>query len=71
MTPEEIVAIGVEMYGEAGWKKKLAKDLGVDYATVKRWAAGSFGISPPVALAIECLRDRMKTHHDPERRKAK
>jgi len=55
MTPEELRDIGTELYGEVGWKVALAKDLGINVSTIKRWSAGKFEISPPTALAIRCL----------------
>lgn len=39
MTPSELRAVGELLYGER-WQSPLAKDLGVNDRTVRKWADG-------------------------------
>lgn len=63
MTPAELEAIGLALYGPA-WRSRLAEVLGSDRSRVSRWAAGKRAI-PKVAadriwemLAEERMRRR-------------
>ena len=54
MTPAELRAIGRRLYGE-DWQTPLARDLGVNPRTVRKWLAGARAISSVVALAVSSL----------------
>lgn len=60
MTPEDLRAAGVELYGEWGWQTRLAEALGVDGSTVRRWVSGAVPIPNPVAAAVNCFLSRKK-----------
>lgn len=51
MTPEELTAAGVKLYGRKGWKKKLSRDLGLNYSTIHRMLV-SGRIPGPVQAAV-------------------
>lgn len=41
MTPEEIKRLAQLIYGrKRGWRRKLARDLGLSFSTVEEWARG-------------------------------
>jgi hypothetical protein len=47
MTPDTFARLGELIHGER-WVHRLAKDLGVDERTIRRWAAGTSAIKPGV-----------------------
>ena len=51
MDAAELEEIGVRLYGKWGWSVKLAKVLGKDQSTIRRWRGGS-PIEPVYAAAI-------------------
>ena len=55
MTPDELRSAGEELFGRWGWQTKLAKALGVDGSTVRRWLSGASAIPGPAVVAIEHL----------------
>lgn len=55
MTKEELINAGKYLYGDH-WMAPLARDLGVNYSTIKRWKSGTVPISQVTAMAIEGLR---------------
>jgi plasmid maintenance system antidote protein VapI len=57
VTPDELAAIGQALYGEQ-WQTSIARDLGVNARTVRKWLAGDRPITPPTAIAIRSLIDR-------------
>ena len=60
MTPEELKAAGVELYGGWGWQTRMAEALGVDGSTVRRWVSGAVPIPNPVAAALDCFLGRKR-----------
>ena len=55
MTPDELRAIGEELFGAWGWQTKIAKALRVDGSTVRRWISGATAIPGPAEVALELL----------------
>ena len=56
MTPEELCDAGIKIYGTSwGWQTYLARDLEVDYVTVKRWVNGTHPIPGPAKKAVELM----------------
>lgn len=60
MTPEELVALAQDIFGE-NWKAKLAAELDVYVSTVNRWVNGQTPISRRNSLAIRMLRVEFTT----------
>ena len=56
MTTEELKRAGETLYGW-GWQIALARALGVNDRTVRRWAAGDTEIPRPTEIAIKALVD--------------
>jgi hypothetical protein len=54
MTPALFQQIGEALYGEE-WRTPLARDLGVSYLNVRRWAAGDKVIPPGVVRELREL----------------
>ncbi len=63
MTPKELRERGKPLLGGRGWRKRLARAINVDYATVKRWTADSGKVPTYVAALLECLELIEKTGH--------
>lgn len=55
MSPDELKAAGVKLYGDWGWQTRMAEALGVDGSTVRRWVSGAVPIPGPVAAALRCF----------------
>jgi DNA-binding transcriptional regulator YiaG len=55
MTPGQLSAAGQSLYG-AQWQTALARRLGVDDRTVRRWLAGDRAIPLIAERLIELLR---------------
>lgn len=51
MDKQDITAIGNYLYGQR-WQSALARDLGINSRTVRRWAAGDSKPSKSAAEAI-------------------
>ena len=49
---ERIAEIGRALYGDDGWRGKLAAALNVDQRTLRRWEIGAMPVPPNVW--IEC-----------------
>lgn len=56
MTPEELKAAAIELFGERGWVAALSAHLGVDRTQVWRYinGTGKSGIPGPVQAAVSC-----------------
>jgi hypothetical protein len=54
MTPADLKAAAIEIWGERGWVAALASSLGVDRAQVWRYLNGRTDIPGPVAAAVRC-----------------
>ena len=59
MTPEELEANAIELFGRRGWRADLAACLHVDRATAYRWMNGG-SVPGPVAAAVSCWMDRFR-----------
>lgn len=55
MTPAELRALCVVVYGQYGWQTRLAEALKVDGSTVRRWVSGAVPIPGPVQAAVRCF----------------
>lgn len=51
MTHQELRAICIARFGE-GWQSKLARHLGVNPRTVRRWASGEIEVPPAAQAAL-------------------
>ena len=54
MTPKQLKSAGEALYGPR-WQSALARRLGVDDRTVRRWLAGDREIPGPAIAAIDLL----------------
>lgn len=52
MSPEELIEIGVSKYGNWGWQRRLALELGINHNTVLRWKSGHSPISEAMAFRL-------------------
>ena len=57
MTTAELSEAGERLYGPH-WRQPLARTLGVDIATLRRWTSGQIGVPGPVALAVRLMLER-------------
>lgn len=55
MTPKQLRACCVYLYGKHGGQSQLAATLKVDGSTVRRWISGAVPIPGPVEVAVELL----------------
>ena len=55
ITPEELVQIGMALYGRWGWQLKLSAALGVNENTIRRWKTGHSPIFPKTVLKLRQL----------------
>jgi len=60
MTPAELQTAAIKLFGEVGWRSRLASALGVDRAQPGRWMQMT-SIPGPVAAAVECW---LKRHEE-------
>jgi len=60
MTPDELRAGAIKLFGRRGWITRLAARLKVDRSTVHRWLQG-VPISGPAVAAVECWLEQAKT----------
>jgi len=54
MTVAELRAIGPEVFGY-GWQTAIARALGVDPRTVRRWVSGGVPIPGSAAVALRLM----------------
>lgn len=54
MSPEELKAAAIKLFGERGWSSALATHLGVDRTQVWRYINGKTDVPGPVAAAVRC-----------------
>ena len=60
MTPDDLRTLGEAMYGPR-WQSQVARDVGVQFRTVARWAVGDTKISPEKAGLLRSIaRDRIR-----------
>jgi len=59
VTPDEMKAAAIELFGRRGWAIDLAACLRVDRATVYRWMNGG-SVPGPVDAAVSCWMDRFR-----------
>ncbi|MDJ0933984.1 MAG: hypothetical protein QNI93_01205 [Kiloniellales bacterium] len=55
MTRDELWARGARLYGAERWQSALSRELGVNPRTVRRWAAGTTPVPPPVATCLRLM----------------
>lgn len=55
MTGKQLINLGRKLYGGHGWQTKLAKELGRDTATIRRWQAMA-KVPKIAALALSSLK---------------
>lgn len=68
MTPALLREAGEALYGDQ-WQSALARDLKVADRTVRRWAAGDFGMPPGLCNElIALLLDRAEAIADVKKR---
>lgn len=60
MTAKELCEIGRTLWGNRGWQTRMAKELGVDGSTVRRWVSGALPVPTPVAAALRCFVERAR-----------
>ena len=59
LSSSELKDAGERLYGGYGWQSKLARDLGIDSSTVRRWVSGAVPVSTMAEAAIRCwLREK-------------
>lgn len=69
MSPSELQSAAIKLFGEAGWRSRLASALGVDRAQPGRWMQMAT-VPGPVAAAVECwLRRFDETGERPQTQK--
>lgn len=54
VTPDELSAIARKIYGKR-WREPLARVLGVNLATLRRWTSAQVKVPGPVALALRLM----------------
>ena len=54
MTPAELARLGRALYGP-GWQSPMARAVGVNPRTVRRWASGDCPISAPAERLIRLM----------------
>ena len=52
MTPALLTQAGEALYG-ASWRAPLARDLGIDERTIRRWVAGTYPVPNGVTANLE------------------
>ena len=57
MTNEHFREIGEDLYGY-GWQSRLARALGMDGSTIRRWVSGSIPVPPSAEAFLEMMRSR-------------
>jgi hypothetical protein len=62
MTFTELAAAGECLYG-IHWRRRLADELKVDVATLRRWTSGKIEVPGPAELAIRLLVERADKPH--------
>ena len=53
-TINDLIAASKKLFGESGWKTKLAEELGVDGSTVRRWVSGVVPVPNTAWAAMDC-----------------
>lgn len=63
MTPDLLRECGEALYGQQ-WQSALARDLQVADRTVRRWAAGDFGMPPSLGVELRQLLNKRRAELD-------
>lgn len=66
MSPSDLKAAAIELYGERGWTAALATGLGIDRTQVWRYVNGRSDVPGPVAAAVTCWIERHRQKKAPE-----
>lgn len=59
MEIEEFKRVGEDLFGN-GWQTRMARALGIDGSTVRRWVGGSIPVPSQIVAYLELLADRQK-----------
>lgn len=60
MQTDEFRQVGEDLFGN-GWQTRMARALGVDGSTVRRWVGGAIPVPPQIAAYLDVLGDRQET----------
>lgn len=60
MKPQELAALGRQIFGPRGWQTRLAEALEVDGSTVRRWVSGAVPVPGPVRVAVQLMAGKRK-----------
>lgn len=60
MDINQFKAIGEDLFGHA-WQTRMAKSLGIDPSTVRRWVGGAVPVPPAIVAYLKMLSDRQET----------
>lgn len=60
MDTEDFKRIGGDLFGN-GWQSRMARALGVDGSTVRRWVGSAIPIPPQIAAYLRMLESRQET----------
>ena len=60
MTPDELKAAAIELFGERGWVAALAASLELERTQVWRYLHGHAPVPGPVAAAVKCWLSRKR-----------
>ena len=66
MTPDQLKAAGIRLYGRGRWKSKLAAALAVDVSTIHRLTKRA-GIPGPYEVAVRGLIENKKAMTEAEK----
>lgn len=58
MNGQTLKEAAIKLYGERGWQTRLAKALGVDDSSVRRWTSGQIAVPGPVQAAVTAWLER-------------
>lgn len=60
MTTDHFKALGAELFGY-GWQTRLARALGMEGSTIRRWVSGSVPVAPSAISFLEMMASRQAT----------
>jgi hypothetical protein len=60
MDTDEFKRIGADLFGNS-WQTRMARHLGVDGSSVRRWVGGAVPVPPAIAAFLRMMGDRQET----------
>lgn len=60
MTPDELRAAAIQLWGERGWVAALSSALGVDRTQIWRYLNARTAVPGPVAACVRCWMRRFR-----------